>query len=193
MSCEQYIRDATKNVKEELKSERWRFNKKLSYTRYLSQQPFPTLSYRPELDNSIVCLDSKATYYQILIRVFRWIVELGRININYEVAILSQYLANPRQGHLHQALHVFIYLDIYKEIFLRFDLTYLDVKSPLNSEENPKCRTKKMKEFYPDEEEAISSNAPEPRGKGFRSTVLLTQIMLGILLRGDLKLEFLST
>ena len=92
-------------------------------------------------------------------------MELGRININYEVVILSQYLANPRQGHLHQALHVFIYLDIYKEIFLRFDLTYLDVESPLNSEENPKCRTKEMKEFYPDEEEAISSNAPEPRGK----------------------------
>ena len=115
------------------------------------------------------------------------------IYINYEVAILSQYLANPRRGHLHQALHVFKYLDIHKENFLRFDPTYIDVESLLNSENNPKCQTKSMKEFYPDVEEVIQSNAPEPMGKWFRSTVLLTQIILGMLLRGGLKLEFLST
>ena len=92
-------------------------------------------------------------------------MELGRIDISYEVAILSQYLANPRRGHLHQALHVFKYLNIHQEIFLHFDPTYLDVESPLNSENNPKCKTKVMKEFNPDAEEAILSNAPEPRGK----------------------------
>ena len=90
---------------------------------------------------------------------------MRRIDINYEVAIISQYLANPRWRYLHQALHLFKYLDIHKESFLRFDPTYLDVELPLNSEDNPKCKTKVMKEFYPDAEEAIPSNALEPRGK----------------------------
>ena len=76
---------------------------------------------------------------------------------------------------------------------MRFDPTYIDIESPLNSENNPKCKTKAMKEFYPDVEEFIQSNAPEPRGKWFKSTVLLTQIILGMLLRGGLNLEFLST
>ena len=90
---------------------------------------------------------------------------MGRIDISYEVAILSQYLANPRRGHLHQALRVFKYLNIHQESFLYFDPTYLDVESPLNSENNPKCKTKAMKDFNPDAEEAILSNAPEPRRK----------------------------
>ena len=91
---------------------------------------------------------------------------MERIYFNYEVAILSQYLANPRREHLHQSLHVFKYLDIHKENVLRFDPTYIDIESPLNSENNPKCKTKTMKEFYPDVEEFIQSNAPEPRGSG---------------------------
>ena len=62
MSCEQYVRDAIKNVKEQLKSEGWEFNKKLSDTRYSPQQPFATLTYRHELDNSIICSDSEENY-----------------------------------------------------------------------------------------------------------------------------------
>ena len=74
MSCEQYVRDAIKNIKEKLKSEGWEFNKKLSNIRYSPQQPFATLSYRPELYNSIINSDSEANYYQNLIGVLRWIV-----------------------------------------------------------------------------------------------------------------------
>jgi hypothetical protein len=165
MSCEQYVRDAIKHVKEKLKSEGWEFNKKLSDTKYSPQQPYSNAKYRPELDVSNLCSDSEANYYQNLIGVLRWIVELGRIDINFEVACLSQYLVNPRRGHLHQALHIFKYLDIHKESFLSFDPTYLDLGVPLNTENNPDCKAKSMKEFYPDAEEAIPSNCPEPRGR----------------------------
>ena len=48
---------------------------------------------------------------------------------------------------------------------MRFDPTYLDIELPLNSEDNTKCKTNVMREFYPDAEETIPSNAPEPRGK----------------------------
>lgn len=165
MSCEQYVRDAIKHVKERLKQDGYEFNKKLSDTRYSPQQPFSNLKYRPELDVSIICSDTEASYYQNLIGVLRWIVELGRIDIHFEVATLSQYLVNPRRGHLHQALHIFKYLDIHKESFLSFDPTYIDLGEPLNMEDSPKCKIKAMQDFYPDAREPIPTNCPEPRGK----------------------------
>ena len=165
MSCEQYTRDAIKHVKDKLKEEGWEFNRKLSDSRYSPQQPFTTQSYRPELDNSMVCSVSESSYYQNLIGVLRWVVELGRIDINYEVAVLSQYLANPRRGHLIQAIHIFKYLDIHKESFLRFDHTYLNLDNPIDTDNNPDCKQRAMKKFYPDAKESVPTNAPEPRGK----------------------------
>ena len=47
-----------------------------------------------------------------------WVVELGRIDIDYEVSILSSYLVQPRNGHIMQALHMFKYLDIQKDNYL---------------------------------------------------------------------------
>ena len=48
-------------------------------------------------------------------------VELRRIDIGFEVSVLSQYMAFPRVGHLMQVLHVFKYLDTHKENMLNFD------------------------------------------------------------------------
>ena len=165
MSCEQYVRDAVKHVKDKLKQEGWEFNKKLSDPSHSPQQPFSTLHYKPELDASEPCTDNEANYYQNLIGVLRWIVELGRIDINYEVAVLSQYLAYPRKGHLYQALHMFKYLETHHESFLRFDPTYLDLDEPMNLEDSPSHKAKVMRELYPDANEATPANAPDPRGK----------------------------
>ena len=162
MSCEQYVKDAVKTVKEKLKQDGWEFNKKLSDVRHSPQQPFSSLTYKPELDCSDICTDAEANYFQNLIGVLRWIVELGRIDINYEVACLSQYLAYPRKGHLFQALHVFKYLEIHHESFLRFDPTYLDLGEPLSVDENPTHKATILREYYPDAEESIPSNAPQP-------------------------------
>ena len=117
MSCEQYVREAVKHVKDKLKNNGFEFNRKLSDVNYSPQQPFTTQSYRPELDATLNCNDDEAIYYQNLIGVLRWIVELGRIDKNYEVDVLSQYLASPRRGHILQALYVFKYLEIHKKAF----------------------------------------------------------------------------
>ena len=50
------------------------------------------------------------TFYQELIGVLRWATEIGRVDILLEVALLSQYQANPREGHLEQLLHIFAFL-----------------------------------------------------------------------------------
>ena len=39
--------------------------------------------------------EDEASYYHSLIGVLRWIVELGRVDINTEVSMLSSHLALP--------------------------------------------------------------------------------------------------
>ena len=144
-SCEQYVREAIKNVKARLKQDGFSYNKKLSDPNYSPQQPFSHIKYRPELDTSFECTDDQASYYLNLIGVLRWIVELGRIDINFEVSVLSQYMANPRTRHLNQALHIFKYLDIHKENSIAFDLTYVYLDNPVNHLDSPEARAKIMK------------------------------------------------
>ena len=52
----------------------------------------------PELD------EKDSVYYQSLIGILRWGVELGRVNICLEVSMMSAHLALPRKGHLDQVL-----------------------------------------------------------------------------------------
>ena len=65
-------------------------------------------SYRPELDVSPELTPRDSAYYQSLIGIFRWIVELGRIDICLEVSMMSPYLAMPRKGYLDQVLHIYL-------------------------------------------------------------------------------------
>ena len=51
----------------------------------------------------------QASYYQHLIAIQNWVVELGKINILTEMSVLAWQLTLPLEGHLHVALHVFIY------------------------------------------------------------------------------------
>jgi hypothetical protein len=164
-SAEQYVREAVKNVKERVKRDGFHFNKKLSDPNYSPQSPFSNLKYRPELDTTEECNTSQLSFFQNLIGVLRWIVELGRIDINYEVSVLSQYLCSPRLGHLQQALHIFKYLDIHRENFISFDPTPLNIEEPVNKFDSPEARASQMKEYYPDAIDHIPPNAPEPLGK----------------------------
>ena len=65
--------------------------------------------YRPELGTSNELNPSEAAYYQSLIGILRWIVELGRPDICVEASKVTSYMLMPRRGHLDQ---VIISLDI---------------------------------------------------------------------------------
>ena len=62
---------------------------------------FP-VDYDPSTDLSDLLDPDCSSFYQHLIGVMRWIVELGRIDIATEVSMLSSYLACPREGHLEK-------------------------------------------------------------------------------------------
>ena len=162
MSSDQYVKESVKNVKARLKESGFQYNKQLSSVEYSPKQPFSSLSYQPELDTTTACNSEEHTYFQNLIGILRWIVELGRIDIHYEVAVLSKYLASPRTGHLVQCLHIFKYLDVHRDNKLAFDPAYLDIPNP--TERSREMLKDEMKMLYPDATEELSPNAPEPRG-----------------------------
>ena len=73
-------------------------------------------------------LDAKlAPYYQSLIGILRWIVELGRVDICVEVSMMSSHLALPRVGHLDEVLRIFAYLKCHSNAEMVFDPTEVDL------------------------------------------------------------------
>jgi hypothetical protein len=140
MNCIQYLKEAIKNVELELaKSGHCLCGKPTT--------PMQT-GYRPELDVSPVLGPEQANYFQSLIGILRWVVELGRIDIHIDLALLSSHLAEPRLGHLEQALHIFSYLKCHATSHLVFDPNYV-------SKENASFQDHDWREFYHDAKESI--------------------------------------
>jgi hypothetical protein len=66
--------------------------------------------YRPEIGVTPDLGEADALYYHNFIGVLRWIVELGRIDIDVEVSMMSSHFAPPREVHLEELYHIFVYL-----------------------------------------------------------------------------------
>jgi hypothetical protein len=149
MSAEKYLKEAIRNVEQALA----KIQKRLP-----PNVPTPLSSnYHPELDISTPLSADDHRTCQQLIGVLRWAVELGRIDIHLPVALLAQYLAAPRIGHLQQAYHVFAYLKAHLCSRIILD----DTKPHVDETRFPKVD---WKEFYPDAQEIVPPNAPEPLG-----------------------------
>jgi hypothetical protein len=71
--------------------------------------------------------------------------------------MLSQYLAQPREGHLDQVFHIFGYLKVHGRSKVVFDDTFISWTDKFTQ-----CD---WQDFYPDAKEPIPGNMPEPRGK----------------------------
>jgi hypothetical protein len=102
MACDTYVKHAVEEVQRTLGEIGQPLQTKV--TTPVSQ------GYQPELDASPELSPRQANYFQGLIGVLRWIIELGRIDIMVSVAMLSRFLAAPREGHLNEVLHIFAYL-----------------------------------------------------------------------------------
>ena len=91
VSTSQYAQEAVRNVESHLETQGLKLRKAVS-------API-TKDYRPELDTSPELDPEEGTYYQYLIGVLRWMVEMGRVDICCEVSMLSSFVAMPREGH----------------------------------------------------------------------------------------------
>lgn len=141
-------------------------NLKFYKPKKVPQHAFSSQSYRPELDCSELCNDMEWEIFMSLIGVARWICEIGRIDILTEISMLSSYCAAPRVGHLHQLFHVFHYLEHHSKSTLVMDPEYANVDISADEERNsPEHRAGLMKELYPDAEEDVPPDMPEPLGR----------------------------
>ena len=116
-SSSQYVHEAFKSVEEHLK----KVGKKLMSKK--PGTPIPT-SYSPELDITPELISTDTAYYQLLVGILRWIVELGRVEIYLEVSLISSNLALNREGHLDKLFHIFAYLKWKHRARMVFDPTY---------------------------------------------------------------------
>jgi hypothetical protein len=150
LSSEKYVKTAVANIEEKLAKSGKRLPSKCN-------TPFVT-GYHPSEDVSKEMDAEGVQYYQELIGVLRWAVELGCVDMLLEVALLSSHLALPRVGHLQQVYHIFGYLKRSPRRRLFFDPGY-----PKISES--RFRQFDWIDFYRDAKEEIPINAPEPRGR----------------------------
>ena len=152
-SSAKYVLQSIENVTNYLKVH---FNSDYSIPKK-APTPFP-VGYRPELDVSDLLSTELASYFQSLIGILLWIVELGRVDVQVEVSKLSSHLAMPRTGHFEAVLHVFGYLRLKFNARLVLDPTYpliIDDEFPVYN----------WTQFYGEVQEPKPSNAPVPRGK----------------------------
>ena len=150
LSSEKYVKSAVANVEEKLAKIGERLPSKCA-------TPM-SVGYHPSVDVSNELSGDGVRYFQELIGVLRWAIELGRVDILLEVSLLSTHLALPRVGHLQQVYHIFGYLKQSPRRRLFFD------------PEHPKISQDRFQrfdwvDFYRDAEEDIPHDAPEPRGK----------------------------
>jgi hypothetical protein len=151
MSSDKYIKAAIDNVETKLKSQDRSLPRR-------ADTPM-ILNYRPEEDVTAEIQGTDHTYFQELIGILRWAIELGRIDIMIEVSMLSVHLANPRIGHLEAAIHIFAYLKTTPKRTLAFDPRHPEY------DESQFPPVADWHDFYRDAEEQIPDDAPTPRGR----------------------------
>lgn len=150
-SSSHYVLNAVKNLEEWMEKNGYKLPRRAT-------TPM-AVAYRPELDVSPVLNANLANYYQSLVGVLRWAIEIGRIDITTEASMLAAHMAMPREGHLYAVFQVFAYLKQKHNSRLIFDPTQprIDINQFKANED--------WKNFYGDVKEAIPPNAPKPRGK----------------------------
>ena len=122
-----------------------------------AEVPWPS-NYAAEDDTTPELDEEWAKYYQHLIGILHWTLELGRADIITEVSILASQMAAPRMGYLDAALHVVSYLKRKHNARMVYDPTYPDINMA-------DFKTCDWTEFYGSVKEPIQPNAPPSRGK----------------------------
>ena len=152
-SSYQYVQSAVKNVEDYCDKQGLGMLPKV-------KSPW-TRNYCPEVYVSTELSSIQASYYQSLIGILSWIVELGKADIVMETSALASMMALPCEGHLDAVFHMFAFLKRKHNVVIVFDPTEPETdtnKFPCEDwsvTPNGECK------------EEIPSNAPEPRGIAF--------------------------
>jgi hypothetical protein len=152
LSSSKYVKEAIANV------ERYLATNTIGKGLKKVKTSWPS-GYEAELDSSEELDGELLTFYQHLIGVLHWIVELGRVDLITEVSVLAGYLASPRDGHLDAALHVYSFLKAKYNARLVLDPSYPD---DINEDDFLHCD---WSSIYGDVQEEMPPDMPTPLGK----------------------------
>ena len=168
LGSESYVKEAIRCVEERMAEY------KLTYPKRKAKTPFTSANYRPELDISETVESGLGNFYQNMIGILRWLCELGRLDILLETSLLSQYMVEPRMGHVKQALNMFSYLKSHHRSWLVSNPTKFSIEwTPTQNEESPEMRASVMASIYPDSRDNLPPGMPEPRGKSVQLTTFV--------------------
>ncbi len=153
ITSKDYLKAAVKNIEEAFRGTRWQL--------VTANVDTPMNgSYAPELDVTDKLDENGFTFFQELIRILQWATEIGRVDILFEVSILSQYQASPREGHLEQMLHIFAFLRKHPKLTL-----YLSPELPQMDSGEFRTKREDFAEIYRDADEQLPHRMPAPRGR----------------------------
>ena len=151
LSSDKYVNAAISNVENSVKKKGRKVPNKLKHPM--------TSDFVPELDISLELSKEDAIFYQELLGILRWAIELGRADILHEVSILSQYQVSPREGHLNELLHIFGCLKRRPKLSI-----YMDPIIPNIDYSDFKTNPQDFSEYYRDAQEQLPHDMPKPRG-----------------------------
>ena len=117
--------------------------------------------YIPETDVTKELDKNGITFYQEIIGMMRWAIEIGRVDINTEIALLSSHQAAPREGHLEQLLHIVAFLKKRPKLTLYFDPSRAMIDENMFNGSG----REQFKDHYRDAEEELPDRMPRPRGR----------------------------
>jgi hypothetical protein len=109
----------------------------------------------PEMDESDLLTGEEISLYQMLVGSGQWAVTLTRFDIQFAVNSMARFSNAPRQGHMKRMLRVFGYLKYHEKARIKFDTT-------LPNYEGLEFKNYDWSQQYPDAEEEIHPDAPEP-------------------------------
>ena len=141
MPSHMYLKASIENVERQL--QKWNLKCTNKVNAPIAQ------GYKPELDSSENLDSDGITFYQELMGMSRWAIEIGRVDINYDVSILSSFQASPNRGHLKQMIHIFSYLCKYPKLKLYFDRSIPRIDHSIFQGSN----VNEFKEMYRDSKE----------------------------------------
>ena len=158
MSLDEYVRAAVNEVVEGLE----KCDLKLKGKAF---RPFDS-SYCPELDVTEELDDVGVAKFQGYIGTFRWMIELGRLDILTEVSQLSSFQAMPRKGHLEACYSIFAYLRKHPNMAIIFHPSRMTTKES-RFQSHDGC------DFYCDGVEELPSDMPKPLGESIKITAFV--------------------
>ena len=158
MSSDDYVKAAVAEVVEDLEKKGLKLKGK-------AFRPFDS-AYRPELDVTEELDETGVAKFQGFIGTFRWMIELGCMDILTEVSQLSSFQAMPRVGHLEAWYEIFAYLRKHPMMSLAFHLSRIHIRQD-------RFQSNDWRDFYGDDKEELPVDMPKPLGEAIQMTAFV--------------------